>query len=229
MKLRHSLLAVACVLGLACSARATSFTVNLGASAQNFVETGIGDNGAGYAQWFLTFGACSPSGGNTVCTMSGSYTGSQPGYTSGTYSLVTSYVGTGPTFSTPWGPGPSPLVGISIAPGSGYFEFEYLAPGSLITLDLNESGGPDYVFPIWNGSTFVNGFTISPAETATCTGISTCDPYDVGETPGATWSATEVGVGYLSTSTATPEPSSLLLLSTGVLGLGGLLRRKLAL
>jgi hypothetical protein len=227
MRLTRGLLAVACVLWLACSARATSFTVNLGASSQNFVETGIGDDGIGYAQWFLTMGACTPSGGNTTCVMSGSYTGSQPGYTAGTYSLVTTYVGTGSTFSTPFGTGPSPLVGISEAAGSGYFVFLYLAPGTTINLDLNESGGPSYVFPIWNGSTFVNSFSISPAETATCTGVSTCDPYDVGETPGATWSATEIGVGYLSTSSATPEPGTLVLLGSGFVGLLGVAKRRL--
>src|ERR1700688_1485611 len=63
-------------------AHAASVTVNLGPSAQNFTETGIGPNTGGLGQWFLTLGACTPVGGNTTCILSGSFTGTAPGLTS---------------------------------------------------------------------------------------------------------------------------------------------------
>lgn len=235
--LRLGILAVAGSLAIAGTTRAESVTVNLGTSSQLFEQIGIGDDGYGNAQWYIIQGACAAGGGDTTCTLSGNYTGSTAGYTSGTYSLVTTYVGNGPTYNAagdPFPNGPSPLIGISNPPGSGDFGFEYLPATATITLDLNESGGPNYVIPIFAGDAFVNGYSVFYSGAAPCTGVATCNTYNVGETPGATIAGTVDGAGYFDTSTVitvppgVPEPSSITLLAAGLIGLLGVSLRKLA-
>ncbi len=212
----------------------TSVTVDLGQSAQNFVQTGGGVTDFVYAQWFIQNGSCAAGGGETTCTLSGNFTGSTPGFTGGTYALVTTYAGVGPTFTSPLGTSPTtPLDGISNGPFSGYFAFSYIPTGTTITLDLNESGGPNYVIPLWNGTTFVNGYSVAYTS-ASCSGTpSACDTYDVGSTPGAIIQGPVNGVATFGLSTVTtvptgvPEPGSIVFLGSGLLSLLGFGRRKL--
>jgi hypothetical protein len=163
--------------------------------------------------------------------LSGTYTGATAGYTSGTYTFVTTYVGTGPTYTgagDPFPNGPTPLIGISETPGSSFFNFEYLPSTATITLNLNESGGPDYVIPIYNSTGFVNGYSVTDVGVPTCTGGTICDPFDVGEKSGATFSDTVDGQATFTVATAgVPEPSSITLLGAGLIGLLGVSLRKL--
>jgi hypothetical protein len=237
MKFRYGLLVMAGILAIAGTTRADEVTVSLGQSSQNLVETGIGDNGGGKAQWFITQGACVAGASTTTCTLSGNYTGSGDGFVSGTYALVTTYDGVGPTYSTglaaPFTNGPSPLIGISETPGSSFFNFSFLPSDATINLDLNETGGSASIIPIFAGGTFVNGYSLADAGTPTCTGGTACDPFDVGEVNGAVFSDTVTGQSQFATGTVitppppgVPEPSSLALLGVGMLALAGLTVKK---
>ena len=159
-------------------AQAASVTLNLGQTAQNFTMTGIGPNGSGLGQYFVTMGACTPSGGNTTCILSGSFTGTAPGLTSGTYSLNTTYVGTGT----------SPLQGVQQAPGSIYFSFSSIPASATMTLTLVSSSGT-VVVPIEANSQFAPGATFGflYGSSATCSGaaVSPCSVATVGLTAGA--------------------------------------------
>ncbi len=170
-----------CLMGLplmAFMAQAQPVTVNLGQSAESFTMAGSGPSSAGLGQYVITMGACSAGGGNTTCTLSGSFTGSTPGFTSGTYSLVTTYVGTGST----------PFLGVEQAAGSNYFAFSSATQTATINLNLTTSTGT-VVVPMLVSSQFVTGATFNLLFTgsAACGGttVSGCNVAQVGITAGS--------------------------------------------
>jgi hypothetical protein len=190
--------------------QATSISVNLGQSAQDYVLTGQGNNGSNYGTYLNTQGSCVSGVSSTSCSLTGTYTGSTPGYTGGTYDFVTTYLGTGP----------SPLGAISADPLGGpnqdYFYFDNIPTGTTMYLQLDESGGPDYNIPIYAGGTFVGGFYVSYVS-AVCGGTSLgpdpCEQIYVGLVPGATLSGEVTGGATFDSSTVvtTPEPEWLTL------------------
>jgi uncharacterized protein (TIGR03437 family) len=140
--------------------------VTLGISTQTVTLTGIGGNAAGDGQSVVTWGSCVYNGTNTVCTVSGPFTGLASG---GTYNYVLTYPGNGP----------SPLTAISDTPGDNFTYFS-LSSGSFVT-SLTETSGATYRFYDLNFSyNFVTGsYTCTPASTG-------CSVGQIGLTPGAT-------------------------------------------
>ncbi|MDQ2776096.1 MAG: hypothetical protein M3Y57_14445, partial [Acidobacteriota bacterium] len=123
--------AIAGMLTAAFTMHAASVDVTLGQSAQNFVEYGLGGNGQGHATWDLQQGACGFSGGNSTCTLSGSFSGASAGFTGGTYSFVTTYAGNNK----------SSIQGVSeAAPNQNYFNYSYLDSSVSMVLNLMPTG-----------------------------------------------------------------------------------------
>jgi hypothetical protein len=122
-------------------------------------------------------GACTPAGGNTTCILSGAFTGTTPGLTTGSYSLATTYTGTGPT----------PLRGVQQAAGSDFYAFSFIPADTTMTLTLVSPGGT-VVVPIFAGGHFVTGATfgfVYSSDMCSGTPVSSCSVGQVGLTAGA--------------------------------------------
>jgi hypothetical protein len=213
MRISTSVCVLASLLLAAPAMRATSISVNLGQSAQDYVMIGQGTDNP-YGTYLNTQGSCVAGVSSTTCSLTGAYTGSTAGYTSGTYDFVTTYLGTGP----------SPLGAISEDPIGGanqdYFYFNNIPTGTTMYLQLDESGGPDYNIPIYAGGSFVGGFSVLYVPTPVCGGTSLggdpCDQIYAGQFLGATYTGEVTGSATFDSSTVVtgnpvPEPEWLTL------------------
>jgi hypothetical protein len=162
------------------AAQATPVTVNLGQSAEDFVEHGLGpDISTGRGTYAFDQGNCLFDGTNTTCTLSGAFTGTTSGFTAGSYTFVTEYGGTGL----------SPIRGMSTVENPNLFSYLSPFPSSTsMTLNLFTTGG-HVVEPLVTG-----GFSTATAlglnftyVTYACSGVAvaTCTPGAVGLTNGA--------------------------------------------
>ncbi len=127
MNIERSTVAIVGLLLTAVAAQAAMVTVNLGQSAENFVEYGLGPNSDNLGTYAFDQGACAFDGTNTTCTLTGEFTGSDPSLASGTYMLVTRYAGNDRTAA---------LVGTSIAANPDFFTYTSASPSTSITLHL---------------------------------------------------------------------------------------------
>ena len=199
-------------------------SVSLGASTQNFILTGQ-NTAAPFGDWVIQQGSCGPLIGTVTCTLSGSILGGSPGFTSGTYSLVTTFLATDldPVQGISVGIDPGPL------PGSNEFYYDYIAPSVSMVLDLDTPGG-DYAVPLVTAGVFDGpGFSFTYTGTEVCTGaVATCDQADVALVPGATISGPVDINATFTDAVAVPEPSSLILLFTLALAVALIARKSWA-
>src|SRR5579872_7429571 len=150
------------------SSIASAVVVTLGTSSQSVTFTGAGQLPSGEGTGRLTWGSCSFDGTNTVCTVSGPYTGRGTG---GTYAFTLSYPGNGA----------SALTGVSSSAGSSYLNFQNLpSNGSYIIFTLTPNNGAPAIFADFSDNLLY--------ASATCTGVSasSCSVAAVGAVPGAT-------------------------------------------
>jgi len=226
MRISTSVCVLAGLLFAAPAMQATSISVNLGQSAQDYVLTGRGTDNP-YGTYLNTQGSCVAGASSTACSLTGSYTGSTAGFTSGTYDFVTTYLGIGA----------SPLESISEDPIGGanqdYFYFNSIPAGTTMYLQLDESGGPNYDIPIFAGGSFVGGFSVAFVSAAcggTSLGGNPCEQIYVGLVPGATISGEVTGSATFDSSTVvteTPVPEPEWLTLGGLPLLLAMMRRRL--
>jgi len=213
-RLPLGLLVTAGLMLAATGAQATTVTVNLGASAENFVENGLGpDIATGRGTYAFDQGACLYNGTTTTCTLSGSFTATLPGFTTGTYTFVTAYAGTGL----------SPIRGISTISDPNFFNYTAASLSTSMTLNLTTPGSGTFVQPVVSGGfgvpALINLFyTIVDPYTCSGVAVAVCSAGNVGLTNGA------IGKSSVTTlvqfDTVVPLPPTLYLLGTA-LGLVG--------
>jgi len=204
VNIRLSIVVVTGWLLISVAARAVPVTVNLGQSAENFVEYGLGPNSDNLGTYAFDQGTCAFDGTNTTCTLSGAFTGSAPGFTSGTYTLVTVYSGNDRTTA---------LVGTSISGNPNFFTYTSASPSTSITLNL-VAAGETFVQPVVVGGTYQSvvitfGFSIVPPYTCSGVAVLPCTPGSVGLTTGAIGQSrvTTVVSFDVSSPDATPTPT----------------------
>lgn len=194
---------------------ATSIAITLDQSNENFALIGLGNDSNGIGQFEMDLGPCSVGATVTTCTLTGRYTGGSPGYTAGNYTITTTYANG------------EYLPAYLTAPGTSVFLVGAPASDAHSTVTLDDDLSGTHIVDLLVNSSYVAGFDVTYASSSCVNLVDPCSMPNVGATPGASLEGPITGDLYFDTPSAVPEPSSLTLLSTGVLGLAGAARRKL--
>ncbi len=196
---------------------ADTITVNLGTSNELYTLVGTGGSN-GFGTYLAQQGTCVNGASLTTCTLTGSYTGTTPGFDAGSYTLTTTYNtsdgGLAATSTTP----------VASPDGGNYFNFNpFSSDVNMNLLLVQTAGGTDTVKLVSNG-VFVDNSYFLGGNAPSCGNLpvgTDCTQGNVGLTNGGTYSGF-VGGGAIftpavstSTLSSVPEP--------GWLALGGML------
>jgi hypothetical protein len=144
--------------------RADTVTVLLGPSNENYTLYGTGGS-AGYGTYLAGQGSCVPGVTDTICTLSGSYTGETPAFSSGIYALLTSYANS---------EGGLPAISsdpVASPDGGNYFNMvQPFASDVNMSLLLSDISGNFTIPLIVNGNFLGYNFFISPVNSV-CSGL----------------------------------------------------------
>jgi hypothetical protein len=211
---RMALVMAVCLIGAGLAPQIAKADIVIGGSTQDIVFTGLGSG-----EVSVMFGNCSFNGTDTSCVLSGT--------TPTPYILTLTYAGT--TDATVFGPNGGPP---NSEPGVFPVTINWIPPAvvtlngtpySFVYATADDGSNNPHFDGTWSGGTTFD-YTLDNIMNS-CTGLPVgvpCNLEDVSNQPGATVSQT-ISSGEFVTI---PEPGSLLLLGSGLLGLAGLLRRR---
>jgi hypothetical protein len=191
---------------------ADTITVNLGTSNQNYTLTGTGGSN-GFGTYLAQQGDCFAGSAVTTCILTGSYTGTTPGYDAGTYTLTTTYDNTDGGLA-------ATSTEKVVPPNQGnYFNFNPFSSDVNMALLLIQSAGGVNAIPIVQDGTFVADSYFIGGTAPTCGNLPAgvdCTQGNVGLYSGDTFSGPITGGVIFNTDptsslAAVPEPEWLTL------------------
>lgn len=216
----------ALLLGAMAAAPAAAIDVSLGASSEIFTLYGLGETSPGSGLGTFNVGQGSsvydPITNTSTFTLSGAITGGSVGFTTGTYSFVTTYEG----LNLP-NAGPNAPLARSNPGNLLFFFYSGLDSSTFMTLNLSTESG-NYIQPLVAAGSFVpnTGFSFLRT-TSACTGVASCTQNNVGITPGATiFGPVTISANFAQAVGGVPEPSTWMLMIVGVAVTGYRMRRR---
>lgn len=192
---------------------ADTITVSLGTSDQNYTLVGTGGSN-GFGTYLAQQGTCfGGSSLTTTCILTGSYTGTTPGYDKGSYTITTTYN------SSDGGLAATSTSPVASADGGNYFNFNPFSSDINMDLFLVQTGGGASAIPLISAGVFVGDSYFLGGNAPSCgnlpAGVS-CTQGNVGLTNGGTFGGLVGGgviftQGIRSSVSAVPEPEWLAL------------------
>lgn len=187
----------------AAAASASTITIDFGLSGYEVPIYSSGTNSSGFGLYSLNLGSCLAAGGTTTCTLGGNYTSSSNGYSSGSYSVITTYLNGGT------------ISGISDSPGSDTLHISGAPSDATSIVTLTDSLTGQHTFSFIHNGTIDGNLDITSFSNTYCSNNSDCTVSGIAQNPADNFE------GQITATYTVPEPSTVP--EPEFLALGGLL------